>query len=284
MSAIRIRTKLTVEQYAALTEYLRGEVRLTRAQWRRMREAANLLGQSTIAVQERNYTFTQFYEAFIDRQFANGFLQTLVTTGNVTQDAPHLQAGTARQIVQWMQGQEFYQKGSVESRLLLAFCLYWWGAFAVGYAFEVEIFHDLQATGVVFAGHDITNRAERMSAFDLPVLGLRGDVKYSTYFLTAEEGRTEGIDFFITRLYDEAKVRWLRVVFLTPAAWEAIDGDTLPATLESAASVLPAAVLLHLATATFVLVLYDDWKSRVLACQAAKGSEFDGRKDDSEYE
>ena len=122
----RIDGNLTPEQDAALTGYLRGAERLTREQWRRLREAIDLLARSTVTFQGRDYTFKWFYETFIDRQFADAFLQTLVTTADVTQDAPRLQAATARQIVQWIQQQDVYQKGQAESRWLLIFCLYWW--------------------------------------------------------------------------------------------------------------------------------------------------------------
>ncbi len=284
VGVIQINPNLTAEHDAVLTEYLRGESRLTRAQWQQLREAVDLLEQSTVTFQERSHTFRQFYETFVDRQFADAFLESLVAAKDVERGAPGLQAATARQIVQWVQQQEFYQRGQAESRLLLTFCLYWWAAFALGYAFEVEIFRDLQAAGVEFACHDITNRVERLSAFDLTVAGMCGDVKYSTYFLTTEDARTAEVDFFITRLYDEVNGRWLCVVFLTPAAWAAIDGETMPATLEDAASLLPAAVSVTVGAATFVLCLYGDWKARVLSRQAAKGSEPDGRQDDGEHE
>ncbi len=135
-----------------------------------------------------------------------------------------------------------------------------------------------------FACHDITNRAERLSAFDLTVMGMCGDVKYSTYFLTVEDARTAEVDFFITRLYNEVNGRWMRVVFLTPAAWVAIDGETIPVTLEDAVSLLPAAVSVTVGAATFVLNLYEDWKMRVLSHQTAKGSEPNGRQDDIKHE
>lgn len=51
MSAIQINPNLTTEHDAVLTEYLRGESRLTQAQWQRLREAIDSLGQ--------------FYETFI---------------------------------------------------------------------------------------------------------------------------------------------------------------------------------------------------------------------------
>jgi hypothetical protein len=270
----RIDGNLTPEQDAALTDYLRGAERLTREQWRRLREAIDLLARSTVTFQGRDYTFKWFYETFIDRRFANAFLQTLVTTADVTQDAPRLQAATARQIAQWIQQQDFYQKGQAESRWLLIFCLYWWSAFALGYAFELEIFRDLRAEGIEFFCHDITNRSERLSPFDLTVLGLRGDVKYSAWFLTVENARTEGLDFFITRLYDETGARWLRVVLLTPIARELIGGETALASPAETVPALPDAVTAG--AATLVLIRYDDWKARVRLRQTPKGDNPNG--------
>lgn len=67
-------------------------------------------------------------------------------------------------------------------------------------------------------------------------------------------------------------------------AWAAIDGETIPAALEDAASLLPAVVSVTVGAATFVLNTYEGWKARVLARQAAKGGEPDGRRDDNEHE
>lgn len=129
---------------------------------------------------------------------------------------------------------------------------------------------------IEFSCHDITNRSERLSVFDLTVLGMRGDLKYSTWFLTVEDARIEGLDFFITRLYDAINARWLLVVLLTPAAWAVIDGETRPASLEDAASALPDPVSINVGAATLVLILYDDWKARVRLCQTPKGGSTNG--------
>lgn len=271
---IRIAGYLTPEHDAALSAYLRGAERLSQEQWRYLREAVDLLAQSAVSFQGRDHTFARFYETFIDRQLAEAFLQTLVTMADVTQDAPRLQAATARQIAQWIQQQDFYRKGRIESRLLLTFCLYWWSAFAVGYAFEVEIFRDLRAEGIEFFAHDITNRNERLSPFDLTVLGLRGDVKYSTWFLTVDNARLEGLDFFITRLYDETGARWLRVVLLTPIAQELIGGEINAAASSEAVPALPNVVTAG--ATTLMLIRYDDWKARVRLKQTLKGDSTDG--------
>lgn len=279
---IRIVSNLTPEQDAALSEYLRAARGLLRGQWRQLRKAIDLLAQSVVTFQGRDYTFAQFYETFIDRQFAEAYLQALVTTANVTQDAPRLQAAIARQIVRWIRQQDFYQEGQLESRRLLTFCLYWWSSFALGYAFEEEIFRDLRAEGIEFIAHNITDRNERLSSFDLIVLGLRGDIKYGAWFLTREEARLEGLDFFITRLYDETGTGWLRVVLLTPAAREMIGGEVDPARRTQAAPALPDDVTV--AAKQLSPTRYDDWKARVRSKQAAKGESSDGKQDDCDNE
>jgi hypothetical protein len=281
LNTIRLHPDLTAEQIAVLTEYLRGQHNLTHDQWGQLREAVDLLGQSTIELPTGAITLKTFYEEFIDRQFADSFLQALTAADGEEREAKRLQAETARRIGQWIRGQAFEGEGRLERRLLLTFCLYWWAAFATGYAFEVAIIHDLRVAGVTFACHDITKRAERLSPFDLTVLGLRGDIKYGTYFLAGEDVRAEEIDFFITRLYDEPGARWLQVVFLRPAGWVVIDGDTMPAAWKDVASVLPAAVSLDVASTTFVLILYEDWKRRILLRLTREGAEADGKEDNS---
>ncbi len=219
-------------------------------------------------INEQEYTFKHFYNEFIDRRFAEPFLKALVRLTDVEQEAARLQAATAREIVTAVRRQEFYRRGDNNSHLLLTFCLYWWAAFAIGYTFEVEIFRDLEETRIPFVSHEITNRAERFAAYDLTVLGLRGDIKYSTYFLTAEGTQTMEIDFFITRLFDETNARWEKVVFLTPTAWAVINGRTIPVSLQEAVSVFPKAVTVDIGLETFVIILYQEWKERILNKEA----------------
>jgi hypothetical protein len=239
LNKIQINPLLTVVHRRVLHEYLRGEGRLTREQWHVLREAIDLLEQSSLVINEQEYTFKRFYNEFIDKRFSEPFLKALVHVTDVDKEAARLQAATAREIVAAVRRQEFYRQGDSNSHLLLTFCLYWWASFAIGYhkplalvseanIFEVEIFRDLEAVEIPFVSHEITNRVERLSAYDLTVLGLRGDIKYSTYFLTAEGTQTTEIDFFITQLFDETKARWEKVVFLTPTAWTVINGITIP--------------------------------------------------------
>jgi hypothetical protein len=54
-----------------------------------------------------------------------------------------------------------------ETRLLYTYLLYWWSSFARGYALEVEIFHDLKASGVSFQAHDLHDPQACYSLSDL---------------------------------------------------------------------------------------------------------------------
>ena len=88
------------------------------------------------------------------------------------------------------------------SNLLVAYCLYFWESFAVGYAFEVEIFRDLSASGIEFSAHELRDRRARLSAHDLVVLNLYGDIKNTLYFLQVRRSQQLPHDFYITRFYE----------------------------------------------------------------------------------
>lgn len=64
----------------------------------------------------------------------------------------------------------------------------------------------------------ITSRSERLAPYDLLLLDLRGDIKHTTYFLTAERLSQLVSDFFITRWYLGQRREWLRVAILRETA------------------------------------------------------------------
>ena len=55
-------------------------------------------------------------------------------------------------------------------------------------AFEVEILRDLTQAGITYQAHDLRNRQSRLSAYDLRVLGLYGDINQ---YLRQNEGEKE---------------------------------------------------------------------------------------------
>jgi hypothetical protein len=114
----------------------------------------------------------------------------------------------ARQLVQDLNQTAGFDRRDVACQLLLVYCLFWWHAFARGSLFEVRIFRDLTASGIEFAGHDSTDRTARQSPYDLVVSGMRGDIKSSTYFLSAETlGRLQS-DFWLFRFLRKSHNIW----------------------------------------------------------------------------
>jgi hypothetical protein len=177
-----------------------------------------------------------------------------------------LWAETARSITAYLRQKQLYRTDISATNLLLAYCLYFWESFTKGYAFEVEIYRDLEDSGIVFQAHDIRDRQARFSAHDLVVLDLKGDIKTSTYFLFVGRGFGLPHDFYITRLYEGNRHRTL-VAMLQLTTWNKIDGDTIVGLLNEATKYFPAPVLVTLDQGTLVIVEYGVWKEKVLTQQ-----------------
>jgi hypothetical protein len=73
--------------------------------------------------------------------------------------------------------------------------------------------------------------------------------------------------FYITRLYDRPGRTPVLVVFLKRPAWDAIDGETQPATLAALPGILPAAAEIRRSGRPLIVVEYEEWKARVLERQ-----------------
>jgi len=248
---------------SAVIGYLVGRL-YGREAWVRAFEAFDLLDQAVLVTVGGRYTFHALYQQLVDRQMADRYLGKLLTLHDVAQQSPALWSRFARQIVN-----EFTQRGwrrsdVPEARLLLSYLLYWWGAFARGYALEVEIFRDLRNSGVRFRAHNLLDRQQRYSPSDLTVSGMAGDIKTSIYFVQAAAPLMH--DFYIVRLFARGHTRML-VVLLKPAAWDIIDGDTVPGHLDTVVDQLPAPVRIRHSGQELVVVDYDEWKRRVLRLQ-----------------
>lgn len=156
-----------------------------------------------------------------------------------------------------------------ETRLLLAYCLYWWEATAKGYAFEIEIFRDLEYSGIDFVAHNIRRQAERFTVYDLQVSRFLGDIKTSTYFLTLVS-KTLACDFYITRLWlSETRSRTL-VVFLKTLMWDEVDGDTLLVAWHELESNPSQPVRIVHGSGELVIADYGLWKDKMRAYQARR--------------
>jgi hypothetical protein len=178
----------------------------------------------------------------------------------------------ARKIPGILSQEGFVDRQVPETRFLLAYALYWWQSFAKGYAFQVEILRDLERSGLRFQAADLHWPEGRFAPYDLEILGYRGDIKTSTYFLQVVRSSTVPHDFYITALLGWPRRRLL-VVFLQPAVWNELNGDTQLTNLQGLAMVLPQPARIEHRGRTLVVVDYELWKERVKQHQSEKESE-----------
>ncbi|NJO82947.1 MAG: hypothetical protein HC828_09075 [Blastochloris sp.] len=134
------------------------------AAWARVFAAFDLLEAAVLVVDTEHRSFRAVYTLIVDQPLANAYLADLLALQDIRQESPALWASYARRI-----GQSLTERGwrRPETRLLYAYLLYWWGSFARGYALEVEIFRDLEASGVQFLAHDLRDPQARYSLSDL---------------------------------------------------------------------------------------------------------------------
>ena len=257
----------TFEHEQLTLRYLRlGRLALTFAEWKVLFTAFDLLHQAVVEVKQGSMSFRTIYQEQVDRPFADRYIDALLQLVNITQGQDALRAQFARQIWDRLQEASFYDSEVPAGNLLVAYCLYFWESFAMGYAFEVEIFRDLRASGIDFSAHDIRDRRARLSAYDLVVLNLYGDIKNTLYFLQVRRSQHLQHDFYITRFY-EGQRRYTLIVMVQLAVWETIDGDTINGLLYEATKQFPRPVQVALDTGSVVVVDYAIWKAKILRQQ-----------------
>jgi hypothetical protein len=263
MLRIELNPQLTKAERAAIVRYLTQHGQLSAQEWLVALRAFDLLGNSTAVVGERQETFSTIYAQLVEQKHADDFIEQLLALESVQVEGERLKASVARTIARELADVGLYHRGIPETRYLLAYCYYWWDAFARGYIFETQICQDLKRSGVKFLAHDIRDPIERRSRSDLIVLGREGDIKTSAYFLVTTRTQVLRHDFYIARLYDVRHRRYRIAVMMTEDAWQDVNGDALPATLEEAASLFPKPVRVRYAESSWIVVDYHVWKQRV---------------------
>jgi len=259
---IRLPVNFTVAHRAVVLRFVQGKP-TNEAQYAAQFEAFDVLCQAAAG----DDTFTAFYERVVEEPSADPFITALLDAPDPQAAASALRREVNQRIPAMLRHAGCSDLYQAPQFYLLAYCLYWWYAFTVGYTFEVTILRDLTTSGVAFHAHDLRDRQARRSPFDLVVLGFTGDVKTSTYFLHAIRSRGLPADFYITRLYDQPGRAQIRVVFLKQPAWDAIDGETLPTTLAALPGILPTVAEIEHDGQTLIVVEYEEWKIRVLKRQ-----------------
>jgi hypothetical protein len=247
---------------ALVLQFLEDRPRFEAREWPQVFEAFDLLHTAQLQTPEFTITFRALYHQQCEARHALVFIRQLQEMVSLEIESVQLQAVVARALVQELNQKGFVQRKVPESRLLLAYFLYWWRSFARGYAFEVWVLRNLRASGIEVQAHDLSDPISRLSAYDVEILGFRGDIKTSTYFLKTVRDRGLRHDFYITQVSGLTLV-----VMLKEAFWELINGDTIPAAISQVVSIFPKAARLHLPSGELVVLEYEDWKARVRAKQ-----------------
>ena len=242
MIAVELVATLADEHKTLVLRYIGEAERFSLAEWVTLFEAFTILSDSTALLQGEILTFQAFYDRFVDQVYSDTCIADLYAATDVPTHAPAIQASYARQIYQQLRCEPFTLGDTPATECLLAYCLYWWASFVRGYAFELEICRDLDVAGVHFTSHDLRVREQRFSPCDLTVLGMMGDIKNTTYFLYVARSFPLTCDFYITRLYNTATRRYVRIVVLTTEAWRLLNGATVRGNLARAAQLLPQPV------------------------------------------
>jgi hypothetical protein len=211
---IELPSAFTPEHERAVFDYLAGRL-VGRAAWSQAFRAFDLLDEAMLVTGHGRQTFRTAYRAVIEAGFVDGFIDELLALEDVAADSPALWARFARQIVQHVADRGWRRPDVPESRLLVSYLLYWWGAFARVYALEVEIFRDLRQSGMQFTAHDLRDRQQRFSLSDLVVQGQAGNIKTSVYFIQVAAPLVH--DFYIVRITSGDRVYTL-VMMLQPQA------------------------------------------------------------------
>lgn len=253
----------TIEHEQAVISFLTGDLRGRQA-WQLAFAAFDLLDQASLVKPDGRYTFRVLYLEVVDYKFADNYIQELLGLDDVEKESPALWSRYARQIVAECQRRGWRQADLPGARILLSYLLYWWGAFARGYAFEVEIFRDLQNSDIEFQAHDLLDRQARYSPSDLTVSGLAGDIKTSVYFVQVATPLQH--DFYIVRLFVQGQPYTLTVM-LQPPAWDKINGDTVAGTLETVVTQFPRPVRIKQGIHELVALEYAEWKGRMVRLQ-----------------
>jgi len=260
-------------------EYVQRGHEFGRAEWLQAIIAFDLLKNAAVLTDHGLLPFPVIYRQHVERTYADDFIEQLYLAEQVAAVSAGQWAEVARTIEPCLVQAGLSRPDVPATRLIVAYCLYWWKAFTLGYTLEVEIQQDLKASGIQFKAHDLRQREERLSPYDLVVLGFKGDIKTSTYFLQASRSRMLPHDFYVTRIRRRRRSRTL-VVFAKAEMWQRIDGETLLVLLEQVADTLPSAARIVHAGIELTVIDYETWKGKVKRRQAQESEESDESSDD----
>jgi hypothetical protein len=230
-------------------------------------EGIDLLRSSRVEIADQNLSFANFFDRFINAVYTDEFIAALLASKQISIDGQKLKKRIIEEIRARFIQEQWLRSDMPATRFLIAFCLYWWNALAIGYIFEMEIFQDLQSSGLLFQAHDLRRRSERYSSADLTISALQGDIKSSTYFFFTARTSVLSHDFYVTRYYDKFKSQYQWFVILRSDIWNEIDGDTQPMTFPNWPVNFFTPIAFEFHGTIWVAVSYQLWKTKMLAYQ-----------------
>lgn len=260
---IELPQAFTIAHERAVADYLADRIG-GRAAWAMAFAAFDLLDNAILVTDTGQVAFRALYREVVDLPLADAYIYDLLTLNDVRHESPPLWARYARRVVQEVTQRGWRSPNILETRLLLAYLLYWWGAFARGYALEAEVFRDLARSSLMFVAHDLRDRQQRFSPSDLTILGMAGDIKTSVYFVQAATPLAH--DFYIVRLTVQEQAHTL-VALLQPGAWKQINGDTISGDLAALPRHFSVPIAITHRGHRLILLDYNEWKRRVLRRQ-----------------
>jgi hypothetical protein len=259
---ILLPSDLNSEQQQVVRVYLTEAHRFTPYQWQQALVAFDVLKHAVVMQGDEIVRFPAIYYRYVEERYADHFIESLFEAKTTEAAAQQIWARVAGQIVADLTRDGLYNATIQGTHYLLAYCLYWWRAFTLGYALEIEIQTDLMQSGIRFEAHNLRDRQQRFSRHDIVVSGFEGDIKNSTYFLQARRTQILSHDFYITKVVGKKKPRIL-VVFIQADMWQLIDGDTLLVLLEKLADVMPEAAHIEHEGLNLTVIDYNLWKEKM---------------------
>jgi len=267
VNAIKLAVGLTEAHQIALLNSITHPVAASPQERQHLLEGIDLLRASRVEIDGQNLSFAIFFDRFIDAVYTDEFIALTLASKLIRADGHKLKTRTIEEIRARFIQEQWLRSDMPATRFLIAFCLYWWNALAVGYIFEMEVFQDLQSSGLFFQAHDLRKRSERYSSADLTVSEWRGDIKSSTYFFFTARTSVLSHDFYVTRYYDTLKSQYHWFVILRSDIWNEIDGDTQPMTFPNWPANFFTPVTFDFHGIIWVAVSYQIWKTKMLAHQ-----------------
>jgi hypothetical protein len=267
VNSIKLATGLTEAHQIALLKSIVNPIAANPQERQSLLNGIDLLRSSRVEIDGQNLSFANFFDRFIDSIYTDRFIDWVLGSTQIVADSQRLKKKIVEEIRARFVQENWFRRDLPESRFLVAFCLYWWNAFATGYIFEAEVFGDLRESGVRFHAHDLRKRAERYSFADLTISEMQGDIKSSTYFFATTRTSDLAHDFYITRYYDNVKRQYYWFVILQAEFWNEIDGETQPMVFPNWPADFSRPAIFDFRGSEWVVVSYQIWKAKMLAYQ-----------------